>query len=88
MTGLSLRSRLPNLPVQVYLDSADYSRLSDPFGDHREQLRATSILARGVEVGLIELRFSAAIIAEVCPTDPAAMEHGALRLRMVNQLCG
>ena len=74
-------------PVQVYLDSSDFSNLSHadgrgPFVDVERQLLEWR------EAGLIELRFSFAHIAELAPVEPQHIDYSRARAECVARLCG
>ena len=76
-------------PVQIYLDSSDYSDLSKPDAGLDPQLkRLREYLFALKESGAIEIRFSAAHISEITHLEfrykPLAMQRAAL----ISGLCG
>lgn len=73
-------------PKQLYLDSSDYSMLSDPDVDQGWQLETLRILTTALDRNLIQIRSSATIVAEASPTSREATQHGVWRLRAIASL--
>lgn len=74
-------------PLQIYLDSSDYSRASSPDATGRIQ-EVVHQLETWRDVGAIELRFSFATVAEAAPVDPRYFRSGLARLACIERLCG
>lgn len=73
-------------PLQVYLDSSDYSDLSNPkLRDEHEGIERQLLSWR--DAGLIEIRFSFAHVAEMAPIAPAHIEHARRRAACIKRLC-
>lgn len=75
------------MPVVVYLDSQDFSRLSDP----RTQvgnipLIRNKLLDYSISQKVIFV-FSSAIISEIAPLSPQHSNHAAARARFLSSLC-
>lgn len=75
------------MPVVVYLDSQDYSRLSDPraqtknLSSIRKQLLEYSSTQKAIFV------FSSPIISEMAPLSPQHANHAAVRAEFLSSLC-
>lgn len=75
------------MPIVVYLDSQDFSRLSDPraqvgnMPSIRKQLLNYSISQKVVFV------FSSAIISEIAPLSPQHTDYAAERAKFLSNLC-
>ena len=74
-------------PLQIYLDSSDFSNLSDPakrvpFVDVERQLLAWR------DQGLIDLRFSFVHVAEFAPIGPEHLSAAQMRADCITRLCG
>ena len=76
-------------PIQVYLDSNDYSVMSDPrkAGDVavQEPLR---YLRESTRSGMIEVRFSIIHITEACHRDDASKPLAVARAKLIGELSG
>jgi hypothetical protein len=74
-------------PLQVYLDSSDYSVLSDE--DPAPELHALlAYLESRVESGDIEIRYSYPLVSEAAPVKPKHIEASRRRFQMMARLCG
>lgn len=74
-------------PLVVYLDSSDFSNLSNPINNLEKSLEIKSTLKGWSEAGLIRIRYSMMHIMEALPTDRAFMELGEKRLACIQELC-
>ncbi|MFV0889658.1 hypothetical protein ACNKH9_23225 [Metapseudomonas otitidis] len=75
--------------IRVYLDSSDFSNLSQPSGKNTALMRnIRSKLINWVKKGEIEIRYSMAHIMEAVPVDLKTAELGRRRLDCIRQLCG
>jgi hypothetical protein len=74
--------------INVYLDSSDYSVLSDPSRSSSEVESILSQLERFLEDGRIACWFSAASVAEAVPLAPTFLPAARSRLEMIKRLCG
>lgn len=74
--------------ITCYLDSQDYSTLSDPKGwtPEKEQIRAA--LLNFAKEGLVKFVFSAAAISEAAPISPDTSKLAELKAQLLVQLCG
>jgi hypothetical protein len=79
---------MPQVPIQVYLDSSDYSRLSDHRAHEADpQLNALlQYLLQAVSARRVEIRFSAIHVAEAAQTTPDAQPHALSRVRLMKRL--
>lgn len=76
-----------DVPVQVYLDSSDYSRLSETHLD--PELRAVKEqLFRLRDEGACEYRYSYVHVLEMAPVDETAINASERRLGLAMELCG
>lgn len=74
-------------PLQVYLDSSDFSNFADP----RESTVYPAVerdLIEWSNAGLIELRFSYLHVVEASPVRPEDIPSSKMRMEKINQLCG
>lgn len=74
-------------PLQVYLDSSDFSNLSNvalhsEYGSVKEALQAAK------RRGDIEIRYSYAHVVEAAPTSLEHLPHALDRFRCITELCG
>jgi hypothetical protein len=75
-------------PIQVYLDSSDFSNLANPSTRTEEIVAVETFLVDMQDRGLLELRFSEAHVTEASPVNPSAIPSGLARLSTVQRLCG
>ncbi len=79
------------MPIRVYLDSSDYSVLSDPERESREAPGVLEALKRSVQSGQIECFFSGAHLTEMAPTEarytPAARRRADLLVDLCSKNC-
>jgi hypothetical protein len=74
-------------PLQIYLDSSDYSLLSD---SNKRTAQLSEIERRLIEYrdrGVIEIRFSYAHIAEVAPISVQHLQFAKARFACIARLC-
>ncbi len=74
--------------INVYLDSSDYSVLSDPSRSSSEVESILSQLEKFLRDGRIVCWFSAASVAEAVPLAPTFLPAARNRLEMIKRLCG
>jgi hypothetical protein len=84
---LNARHASMKTPLQIYLDSSDYSRAAaaNPTAETQHVLRHLRAWRDG---GQIQIRYSFGLIAENAPTDPAYLPSGVRRLTSIQELCG
>lgn len=75
-------------PVRIYLDSSDYSELSDPSVSTPERRELRRELIRLSKHGLAEFRYSSAHVCEMSPTKAAAAGMAIARTELMVTLCG
>jgi hypothetical protein len=83
-----MRSESNRTPLQVYLDSSDFSCLSSQTTIAPEYAEVERFLVRLQQENRIELRFSQAHVAEVSPVRQADLNLAARRLSCIKRLCG
>lgn len=74
-------------PLQVYLDSSDFSVMSDPNRPDWVDGIERSLLS-WQSAGLIDLRFSYLHVIEASPIRPEDISSSSARMRKIQQLCG
>ena len=74
--------------LQVYLDSSDYSVLSDASQLSAAHIKVAGILLELQSDGIIQIRFSEANVVEAAPKDPSSVEKARERLGMIKKICG
>lgn len=79
---------LVDRPIQLYLDSSDFSNLANRSSRTDEISAVERFLVEMKDQGLIELRFSEAHIMEASPSGPSAISAGLDRLCTIQRLCG
>jgi len=75
-------------PLRLYLDSSDYSVLSDPT---RAELKAPGVLESlrsHIDAGNVECFFSGAHLSEMAPVDKAYADAAERRASLMVELCG
>jgi hypothetical protein len=74
-------------PLQIYLDSSDYSRAAaaSPTAETEDVLQRLRAWRDG---GQIQTRYAFSLVAENAPTDPAYLPSGIARLTCIQELCG
>jgi hypothetical protein len=73
-------------PLQVYLDSSDFSNLANP--NASDLLRSVErYLLTWLDAGLIEIRFSHLHVVEASPVRPEDISFSKARLAKIKQLC-
>lgn len=74
-------------PLQVYLDSNDYSVLADPMKRTVEIQAVDDELSQLVASGKIQIRLSAILVLEAAPTAENHAAHGERRATCIARLC-
>ncbi len=74
-------------PIQVYLDSSDFSNMSIPQRTH-EADSVRHFLLENVRCGEIEIRFSAAHLMEAAATEQQYLNCSRERFLLMRELCG
>ena len=72
----------------VYLDSSDYSVLSDPARETAEVRDIREQLLAWVRAGSVDFRYSQVHISEMAPTREDKIEEAVLRVGLLCKLCG
>src|SRR5258708_4415786 len=78
------------MPIPVYLDSSDYSTLSDS-ARLKSDPRLGEVLRDLLgfrDAGTCEFRYSAVHVLEMTPVDPTALEKSLSRIGLMQDLCG
>lgn len=75
-------------PVRIYLDSSDYSVLSDPMKQAREAPGVLEELLQLRDTGQAEFFYSGAHITEMAPTEARYTDAAIRRSAVMVQLCG
>ncbi|WP_415755533.1 hypothetical protein [Pseudomonas leptonychotis] len=75
-------------PLSIYLDSSDFSYLSNPVGDQEKKLAIKNKIKGWVDAGKVEIRYSMTHIMEALPTQERAMNLARQRLSCIQELCG
>ena len=75
-------------PIQIYLDSSDFSTLSDPAKRSPDIVAVESKLLSWQEAGRIEIRFSYAHVIEAAPVEQKDLSFARRRLAYIKSLCG
>lgn len=76
------------MPIQVYLDSSDYSTLSNPSGLSDQLLTIKDKLLSWSKSNEVVFRFSAAHIIEMAPVEVKAVGAAEARASFLSELCG
>ncbi len=79
---------MTNKPLQVYLDSSDFSVLSDTKNRTEKHDDIEQRLMSWQAAGAIQLRFSYAHVVEAAPTTATSLEVARDRFRCIQRLCG
>lgn len=77
-------------PIQVYLDSSDYSDLSDPekLATDESLRNIQSQLKEYCDTGIIEIRYSITTVIESIQTNNQSRIHAVRRAQTIKDLCG
>lgn len=75
-------------PIQIYLDSSDFSKFSNLEKQPREYEEVLEYLTQKRNDGVITMHFSEAHVIEAAPTSPAAIPAAMERFRIIKELCG
>jgi|SRR5262245_50600487 len=75
-------------PIQIYLDSADYSNLSNPKVLEKDPRKKDTLdfLYKCVDDGVIEIRFSAFTVAEITHIDEDSRRYAVQRAKLLMDL--
>jgi hypothetical protein len=75
-------------PIQIYLDSADYSNLSNPKVLEKDPRKKDTLdfLYQCVDCGVIEIRFSAFTVAEITHIDEDSKRYAVQRAKLLMDL--
>src|SRR5450759_3315036 len=73
---------------QIYLDSNDFSLLSDPRRLDQTNIALRDELQGYADKSLVQFRFSMAHVCEAAPTGPHAQEAAERRAELIYKLCG
>lgn len=76
------------LPLQVYLDSSDFSVLSDPQQLNESTIKLRDLFLEYSEKSLVQFRFSIAHVSEVAPLGAHAQQAAERRAALIYRLCG
>lgn len=74
-------------PLQIYLDSSDFSNFADPRGNETYPVIERK-LVEWSDAGLIEIRFSYLHIVEASPVRPEYIPASKARMAKIKRLCG
>ncbi|MGA8147020.1 MAG: hypothetical protein WB870_05505 [Gallionellaceae bacterium] len=74
-------------PLQVYLDSSDFSVLADPTKRTKEIISLEEQLISWRDAGLIEIRFAYPHLVEAAPIAPQHIEAFRCRAKKIAELC-
>ncbi|WP_156116543.1 hypothetical protein [Massilia sp. 9096] len=75
-------------PIKIYLDSSDFSKLSDLSKQSPEYAQVRDYLVRQRNEGVINMYFSEVHVLEAAPISPSAIPAAIGRLRTIKELCG
>lgn len=75
-------------PLRVFLDSSDYSVLSDPKRQTREVVQTLDVLRDLKLQGKAAFYYSSTIVSEMAPTNPEVVASSIRRTAFMHELCG
>ncbi|WP_230503056.1 hypothetical protein [Janthinobacterium sp. FW305-128] len=75
-------------PIQVYLDSSDFSDIANVKKKPSEYSDVINYLLTKRDKGLIQIRFSEAHVVEAAPTIPDSIPAAIERLKTIQEICG
>ena len=75
-------------PLQIYLDSSDFSTLSDPARLDEKTIAVKNKLQSYADRSLVQFRFSIVHVSEAAPLGPSAQQAAERRSKVMHQLCG
>lgn len=75
-------------PLRVYLDSSDYSVLSDPRRASPENKSVLQELRRLKNEGQVTIHFSGTLLSEMAPMEPGFADVALRRADLLVELCG
>jgi hypothetical protein len=86
-TRLATGAGVLDRPVQIYLDSSDYSTMADPRNAENGRLQGVlQYLRKAVDDGHIEIRFSIVHIVEACHTERSHKALALARATLIDEL--
>ncbi|MBB5369955.1 MULTISPECIES: hypothetical protein [unclassified Janthinobacterium] len=74
--------------ITCYLDSQDYSTLTDPKVLTNEKLQIREALLNFAREGTVKFVYSSTVICEAVPTSPEASRLAELKAELLSDLCG
>lgn len=74
-------------PIQVYLDSSDFSDIANVKKKPSEYSDVINYLLTKRDKGLIQIRFSEAHVVEAAPTTPDSIPAAIERLKTIHEIC-
>lgn len=86
--SLNSASQIAPHPIQVYLDSSDYSILSDPKKNNKNLNRIKNELISLTQRKVIEIRFSIVHVLEMAHLEKENCPLALSRFKILNELCG
>lgn len=75
-------------PLRIYLDSSDFSVLSNPRSNEPTKETTLAHLRRWTQSGEIECFYSGSLLCEIAPLDGAASLPASRRAELLVELCG
>ncbi|MDO8033268.1 hypothetical protein O3297_07565 [Janthinobacterium sp. SUN128] len=75
-------------PIQVYLDSSDFSDITNIKKKSSEYSDVLNYLLKKRDEGLIQIRFSEAHVVEAAPTTTDSIPAAIERLKIIQEICG
>lgn len=75
-------------PIQIYLDSSDFSDIVNVNKKSQDYSDTIRYLIEKRDLGLIQIRFSEAHVVEAAPKSPDAVNFALERLKAINLICG
>jgi len=79
---------MSNQPIHVYLDSSDYSRLSNPRTQTESTIEIRNQLLEWSKSGQVKFLYSGILLLEMAPTDAIHTPLASLRADLLVDLCG
>lgn len=79
---------MSNRPIHVYLDSSDYSRLSNPNAQTESTIEIRNQLLEWSKSGQVKFLFSGILLLEMAPMEAVHTPLASLRADLLVDLCG
>lgn len=79
---------MSNQPIHVYLDSSDYSRLSNPSTQTESTIEIRNQLLKWSNSGQVRFLFSGILLLEMAPIEAVHTPLASLRADLLVDLCG